>query len=118
VWAIYFACLRREHGFRSTRNGTMGKAGGPLYPRSYFFTHNRGSASPERFGPGTLYILPPDSFEAGPPLAGAIDTAHLVSKTAVTPLARVEVTPADFPFAGRIGYHRDREPIFVSLLRG
>jgi hypothetical protein len=28
------------------------------------------------------------------------------------------VTPADFPFAGRIGYYRDREPIFVTLFRG
>jgi hypothetical protein len=118
VWAIYFACLRRDDGFRGTRNGTLGEAGGPLYPRSYFFVHNRGSASPHRFGPGSLYVLPPELFAAAPPLAGAVDTAHLVSKEAVTPLARVDVTPADFPFAGRIGYYRDREPIFVTLLRG
>jgi hypothetical protein len=118
VWAIYFACLRRDDGFRGTRNGTLGEAGGPLYPRSYFFVHNRGSASPHRFGPGTLYVLPAKPFAVAPPLAGVVDTAHLVSKEAVTPLARVDVTPADFPFAGRIGYYRDREPIFVTLLRG
>jgi hypothetical protein len=117
VWAIYFACLRRDGGWTGTRNGSMGPVGGPLYPRSYFFVHNRGSASPDRFGPGTLYVLPPDSFVDQPPLAGVIDTAHLVSKTAVVPLARIAVSPADFPFAGRIGYYREREPIFVSLLR-
>ena len=118
VWAIYFACLRRDGGFRGTRNGTMGRSGGPLYPRSYFFVHNRGSQSPNRFGPGALYLLPPDTFAAEPPLAGVIDTAHLVSRVPVTPLARIEVTPADFPFRDRIGYYREREPIFVSLLRG
>ena len=51
IWAIYFAGLRRDRGWRGTRNGSLGAAGGPLYPRWYFFVHNRGSASPDRFGP-------------------------------------------------------------------
>ncbi len=59
VWAIYFACLRRDRGWTGTRNGSMGLAGGPLYPRRYCFLHNRGSASPDRFGPGSLYLLSP-----------------------------------------------------------
>ncbi|MGZ4335052.1 MAG: hypothetical protein ACXVRJ_12400, partial [Gaiellaceae bacterium] len=41
VWAIYFACLRRDKGWTGTKNGSMGQAGGPLYPRRYFFLHNR-----------------------------------------------------------------------------
>lgn len=117
VWAIYFACLRRDRGFTGTRNGSLGRAGGSLYPRRYFFLHNRGSASPGRFGPGSLYLLSPRTFVADEPLAGGIDTAHLVSHEPVRPLARIDVTPADFPFGNRIGYYRDREPIWVSLLR-
>ena len=117
VWAIYFACLRRDRGWTGTRNGTLGRVGGPLYPRRYFFLHNRGSASPERFGPGSLYLLSPQTFVADAPLAGAIDTAHLVSREPVTPLARIDVTPADFPFVGRIRYYRQGEPIWRSLLR-
>ena len=117
VWAIYFACLRRDGGWKGTRNGTMGQAGGPLYPRRYFFLHNRGSASPDRFGPGSLYVLPPDTFVADEPIAGVVDVAHLVSREPVTPLARIDVTPEDFPFRNRIGYYRAREPIFISLLR-
>jgi hypothetical protein len=117
VWAIYFACLRRDRGWTGTRNGSMGMAGGPLYPRRYFFLHNRGSASPERFGPGSLYLLPPESFVADEPLAGAIDTAHLVSREPVRPLARLDVTPADFPFRDRVRYYRDGEAEWVSLLR-
>jgi hypothetical protein len=117
VWAIYFACLRRDHGWTGTRNGSLGKAGGPLYPRRYFFLHNRGSASPDRFGPGSLYLLSPSGFVSDEPLAGAIDTAHLVSHEPVEPLARLDVTPADFPFRDRIRYYRDGEAEWVSLLR-
>lgn len=117
VWAIYFACLRRDNGWTGTKNGSMGRAGGPLYPRHYFFVHNRGSASPDRFGPGSLYLLSPDGFVADEPLGGAIDTAHLVSREPVVPLARLDVTPEDFPFRDRVGYYRDGEPNWVSLLR-
>ena len=117
VWAIYFACLRRDTGWTGTRNGSMGQAGGPLYPRRYVFLHNRGSASPDRFGPGSLYLVPPTTFVADEPLVGAIDTAHLVSREPVRPLARLDVTPDDFPFRDRVRYYRDGEPNWVSLLR-
>jgi hypothetical protein len=117
VWAIYFACLRRDRGWTGTRNGSLGRMGGPLYPRRYFFLHNRGSASSDRFGPGSLYLLSPGSFVADRPLAGAVDTAHLVAHEPVTPLARLDVTPEDFPFVGRVRYYRDGEPAWRSLLR-
>lgn len=116
VWAIYFACLRRDGGFTGTRNGSLGRAGGPLYPRRYFFAHNRGSASPDRLGPGSLYLLSPSGFVADEPVAG-LDTAHLVSHEPVLPLVRIDVTPTDFPFGNRIRYYRDREPIWISFLR-
>jgi len=117
VWAIYFACLRRDRGWTGTRNGSLGAAGGPLYPRRYFFVHNRGSASPDRFGPGSLYLLSPSGFVADEPLGGTIDTAHLVSREPVRPLVRLDVKPGDFPFRDRIRYYRDGEPSWVSLLR-
>jgi hypothetical protein len=117
VWAIYFACLLRDGGWTGTRNGSLGLVGGPLYPRRYFFLHNRGSASPDRFGSGSLYLLSPRTFVADEPLAGVIDTAHLVSHEPVRPLARIDVTPDDFPFRDRIRYYRDGEPSWVSLLR-
>jgi hypothetical protein len=113
VWALYFAVLRRDAGWTGTRNGTFGLGG----RRRYFFVHNRGSASPDRFGPGSLYVLPAETFEAEPPLGGVVDTAHLVSRVPVQPLARIDVTPEDFPFRHRVGYYRDREPIWVSLFR-
>lgn len=116
VWAIYFACLRRDTTWKGTRNGTIGKAGGPLYPRKYFFLHNRGSASPDRFGAGSLYILPPETFVADKPSQG-LDSAHLVSHSPVVPLARVDVTPEDFPFRDRVTYFRNGESMTMSLMR-
>ena len=114
VWALYFAVLRRDNGWTGTRNGTLGIGG----RRRYFFVHNRGSESAERFGPGSLYLLPSATFEPEPPLGGVIDTAHLVSRVPVKPLARIAVTPEDFPFRDRIGYFRsDSEPIWISLFR-
>lgn len=117
VWAIYFACLRRDRGWTGTKNGSMGRAGGSLYPRRYVFLHNQGSASPDRFGPGSLYLLSPATFVADEPLAGAIDTAHLVSREPVKPLTRLDVRPEDFPFRDRVRYYRDGEANWISLLR-
>ena len=113
VWAIYFAVLRRDNGWQGTRNGSLGLRG----KRFYFFAHNRGSASVERFGPGSLYLLAPESFEAAPLLGGVVDSAHLVSRVPVKPLARIDVGPEDFPFRDRIAFYRDREPLWVTLLR-
>jgi hypothetical protein len=113
VWALYFATLRRDASWTGTRNGTLGFDG----KRRYFFVHNRRSRSPDRFGPGSLYVLPPAPFEPQPPLGGVIDTAHLVSRVPMKPLARIDVTPEDFPFRHRVGYYRDREPIWISLFR-
>jgi hypothetical protein len=110
VWAIYFAVLRRDGAFRGTRNGSIGVGG----RRFYFFVHNRGSASPDRFGPGSLYLLPGATFVRQP---APLDLAHLVSREPVVPLARIDVTPLDFPFRDRIGYYRDREPVWISMLR-
>ena len=113
VWAIYFAVLRRDNGWTGTRNGSLGLG----RRRFYFFVHNRGSESAERFAPGSLYVLPARTFVAAPPLAGLFDTAHLVSHEPVTPLARIDVSPGDFPFRDRVRYYRNREPIWISLLR-
>jgi hypothetical protein len=57
------------------------------------------------------------TFVADEPLAGVIDTAHLVSHEPVKPLARLDVRPEDFPFRDRVGYYRDGEANWVSLLR-
>ena len=113
IWALYFAVLRRDNGWTGTMNGAVGIGNW----RCYFFLHNEGSESPERFGPGSLYLLPPETFDAQPRVLGVLDLHHLVSRVPVKPLARIDVTPADFPFRDSVGYFRAGEPIWRSLLR-
>ena len=116
VWAIYFATLERGNGLRSTRNGSLGLPGQP-YPRWYFFSHNRAAAAEHRFGEGWVYVVPRAAFRAEGPWLGLFDSAHWGSPEPVAPVARVRVTPADFPFAGSIGAHRDSESMLRTFLR-
>lgn len=114
VWATYFAILRR--GKLSTANGSMGRAGGALFPRRYFFSLRRYDDS-EPFGPGFLYVVPRATFACQKPLLGRIDTAQWVSHVAVPMLERFEVTPADFPFLDDVIAPRSREPLPITLIR-
>ncbi len=99
VWAIYFAILRR--GKFSTRNASLGFAGRDLFPRWYYFSITRPDGG-ENFAPGSLYVLPRETFVCQKPLLGFIDTAQWVSHTAVPMLERIDVTPADFPLLERV----------------
>ena len=115
VWATYFAILRRGRPF-STRNGSIGMAEGALYPRWYFFSL-RGGHDDKPFADGWVYVLPRAGFTPEPPLAGGLDTAQWVSSSAVRPIERIAVEPADFPFRRLVVTHREREPMFVTWLR-
>jgi hypothetical protein len=113
VWAIYFAILRRDAPF-GTRNGSLGIAGGSIYPRWYHFSVTRPLDQTTRFGPGSLYVVPRAQFTSEPPLHGVYETAQWVSPLPVRTLVRVDVTPDDFPFLNAVVSHRDRDPgLFV-----
>ena len=115
VWAMYFAVLRRGRPF-STRNGSIGVAGGELYPRWYFFSL-RGGHEDEPFAPGWIYVVPRKTFTPEPPLRDKFDTAQWASPVAVRPVERIAVEPSDFPFRDLVVTHRAREPMFVTWLR-
>jgi hypothetical protein len=117
IWAMYFASLRRDNGFVGTRNASVGIVGGPVYPRWYFFSINRSAPRESRFGPGTIYVLPRESFEAEAPEYDVFDFAHWVAPTPVRSLFRMRVEAADFPFVDSVVGHRFREPLFATMLR-
>lgn len=117
VWAIYFATVRRGKGF-STRNGSLAPAAARgVYPRWYFFSLNPSSETAERFGDGSLYVLPRRGFASQPPLYRAVDSAQWVSAEPVRPLARIAVGAADFPLRDSVVTHTSREPMFVTWAR-
>lgn len=117
VWAIYFATLRRGAGLRSMRNASIGLPGA-LYPRWYYFSHNQGAEPADRFGDGWLYVLPRAGFELERLTWGVLDTAQWASLAAVTPIARVHVGAADFPFARHVFPHRPTERVTRTIARG
>ena len=116
VWAIYFATLRRDAGFRSTRNVSFGVADA-LYPRWYYFSHNEEAVSRGRFGDGWLYVLPRAGFRREPLVWNLFDSAQWASPAAVTPLIRVCVHASDFPFANRVFPHRRDERVVTTVAR-
>jgi hypothetical protein len=109
VWAIYFAVLQRHRPF-GTRNGSLGVADTGIYPRWYHFSVERPLDRATRFGPGWLYVVPRAPFSLEPPLRGVFDTAQWVSPEPITPLARIAITPDDFPFLDAVVTHRARDP--------
>jgi hypothetical protein len=117
IWAMYFASLRRDNGFVGTRNASVGIVGGPVYPRWYFFSINRSAPRERRFGPGTIYVLPREPFEAEAPEHDVFDFAHWVAPKPVRPLFRMGVEAADFPFVNSVVGHRFREPTLATMLR-
>ncbi len=102
VWAMYFALLRKRV-VRWTRNSCSRVVGDgrDRLPR-YAFAVDAQAPADGRLGPGTVYILPRELFEADRPAFGVIDPCHLVAKGEVPVLAKLRVEPGDFPFADAI----------------
>jgi hypothetical protein len=102
LWALYFAILDRPAHRMSLTNScfrVLGDDGGLSEPY-YFFSVNSEVVEQDQFSPGTVYLLPADRFEREPPYEEGgqrVVTAQAASLTPVEPLAKLAVTPADFP---------------------
>lgn len=112
LWSMYYAILDRPKHPMLLVNSAMrvelqdASLGDPFY----FFSISRPALDVRAFGPGTLYFLPGDSFEAMPPLSVAGQRVHIpqwASLEAVVPLARIGIAPEDFPFLDQIRGHDD-----------
>jgi hypothetical protein len=114
VWAIWFALLARGRGFRSTRNGVW-SIRGDYQKRQYFFSVNSDQQDAELLTDGWLYVLPRAGFTAEPAVAGLLQSGQWVNPNPVRPIARIPVTPTDFPFTSVIGRHGDNESMPRTL---
>jgi hypothetical protein len=110
IWPIYFAIVDR------TRAGSLLNAcftvldGGEADQRStyYFFSVEQNALDSRPWRDGTVYVLPRRSFVAQPPgrIGGhRVQVRQWASAEAVRPLARLPVTPADFPFLDAVVPH-------------
>lgn len=116
IWPIFFAILDRSRYKGSLRNACIKGRGATGQPQTFYrFSINADLLSQDPWCEGTIYVLARDAFvpvkdEAQQPLP------EWTSATSVQPLARVRVTPADFPFLHAVQGHDDRLSVLAELL--
>lgn len=111
IWAMFFAILDRDTFSLSMTNScirvvTPDGVSGPYYQ----FSVSQSALPQAPWRSGTVYLLPRDTFMTQPNIPfGSIEiqVAQLASLDPVTPLARLNVTPNDFPFLHQILGHDD-----------
>jgi len=108
VWPIFFAIVDR------TRVGSLLNAcftpldGDEATSTYYFFSVEQTALAAQPWRSGTVYVLPRRSFVPQPPgrIRGRrVQLQQWASAEAVRPLARLPVTPADFPFLDAVVPH-------------
>ena len=111
LWAMFFAVVDRDR-VTSITNACIrleedsGKVHSPLY----VFSVSQSALPHQPWRTGTVYLLPRSTFITQSAMAfGAyqVHFAQLASFVPVQPLAKITVTPEDFPFLTQIRGHDD-----------
>ena len=116
VWPIFFAILDDSRFRGSMRNGCFVTADGKgPDQRFYFFSINREMLEQRPWTDGMVYVLPRAPFRQTS--RGAVRFDEWASEEPVQPLARLPVSPEDFPFLPNVAGHDGKESIYTSWLR-
>ncbi len=112
LWAMFFAIVDRDRVL-SVTNACVRLADetGTLHGPYYVFSVSQSALPSQPWRSGTVYLLPRGTFTAQPPMAFGsyeVHIAQLASLAPVQPLAKLTVTPADFPFLKQIRGHDDQ----------
>lgn len=111
LWSMFYAVLDRASTpmfivNAALRLETNGGLGAPIY----YFSVSRAALEARAYATGVVYFLPRDTFELMPPQDVRGGRAHIpqwASLESVRPIARITVSPDDFPFLERIRGHDD-----------
>jgi hypothetical protein len=107
LWAMFFAVIDRARYSLTTTNACIrliDEAGQVSEPR-YVFGISQQALQQQPWRTGMIYLLPGDTFINQPSLhfgAYEVRVPQLASLAPVTPFARLEVAPGDFPFLADI----------------
>ena len=112
LWAMFFAIVDRDR-VMSVTNACIRLADetGTLHGPYYVFSVSQSALPSQPWRTGTLYLLPRSTFTTQPPMefgANQVHIAQLASFGLVQPLAKLTVTPEDFPFLLQIRGHDDQ----------
>lgn len=112
LWAMFFAIVDRER-VGSITNACIRLADetGTLHGPYYVFSVSQSALASQSWRTGWVYLLPRDIFTPQPTLSFGpyeVHIAQLASHLPVEPLAKLMITPEDFPFLGQIRGHDDR----------
>lgn len=115
IWPIYFAILDRSRYKGSLRNACIKGTDATGQRQTFYrFSINADLLPHNPWSEGMIYVLARDTFtavidEAGQPLS------EWTSLEPVQPLARIRVTPTDFPFLSAVQGHDDRLSVLAEL---
>jgi hypothetical protein len=112
IWAMFFAIADRDRYGLSVINACIRlvDTGGAVHGPFYVFSVSRQALSQRPWRTGTVYLLPRAGFVKQPYLPFSdlqVEIAQLASFSPVRPLARLTVTPDDFPFLAQMRGHND-----------
>jgi hypothetical protein len=117
LWAMWFAVLDRSQLEGSIRNGALRWTSGDGRTLDvYHFSVHHEHVGGDIWRPGTLYLLPRETFHANPLFPGGSAASEWASLEAVRPLKRIAVDPDDFPFREQVGGHDDSLVIEAARL--
>ena len=112
IWAMFFAIVDRERYPMSVNNACIRivESATQVSEPYYVFSISREALQQRPWRAGVVYLLPRTTFVAEPLYQFGqigIQSAQLASLVRVAPLARLAVTPADFPFLTQVRGHDD-----------
>ena len=112
LWAMFFAIVDRER-VTSITNACVRLAdeAGTLHGPYYVFSVSQSALLTQPWRTGTVYLLPRSTFTLQPPMSfgsNQVHIAQLASFVPVQPVAKLTVTPEDFPFLMQIRGHDDQ----------
>lgn len=112
LWAMFFAIVDRPR-VPSITNACVqlvDETGG-LHGPYYVFSVSQTALPNRPWRTGAVYLLPRETFVGQPPMpfgSNEVRIAQLASFAPVPPLAKLTVTPEDFPFLAQIRGHDDQ----------
>jgi hypothetical protein len=109
VWAMFYAIVDRDRYELTLNNGCILLLD-PPGPPHYYFSISRQELEKQPWRAGYVYLLPAETFveqEGGEYGGLTAQVPQLASPVPVAPLARLRVSPEDFPFLRQIRGHED-----------